>query len=195
LPQSIDYLSLARTSLRERFIANHPHPFLVAARALEEHEGPIPTLAVVDFGAITARKKPRADETGAFRTIAPPSTAAVAFASLGAVRAVVKTQLNFPSMITVGRTANNDVVIPDVTVSKFHAYFRAAGNQRFELCDAGSRNGTFVQGRPLVKRGPGVLVTPGDTIRVGHVEMQLVDAGICWDLANRRKKQSAASDW
>src|SRR5688572_28096960 len=33
----------------------------------------------------------------------------------------------FADMITVGRTANNDVVIDDVTVSRFHAFFKQKG--------------------------------------------------------------------
>ena len=54
-----------------------------------------------------------------------------------------KVQSTFPSMITVGRTDNNDLVVPDEQVSKFHAFFRLVGD-RVELSDAGSRNGTFV---------------------------------------------------
>ena len=41
------------------------------------------------------------------------------------VFSVEKTDRNgFVDMISVGRTANNDIVIPDRSVSKFHAYFK-----------------------------------------------------------------------
>jgi hypothetical protein len=51
----------------------------------------------------------------------------------------------FGMMITIGRAANNDVVIPDRRVSKFHAYFRQEG-EAWVLTDAGSTNGTTVEG-------------------------------------------------
>lgn len=35
----------------------------------------------------------------------------------------------FPRMITVGRTKNNDIILSDVGVSKFHAYFREEGGK------------------------------------------------------------------
>ena len=34
---------------------------------------------------------------------------------------------SFADMITIGRTPNNDVVLRDVTISRFHAYFRQRG--------------------------------------------------------------------
>ena len=51
----------------------------------------------------------------------------------------------FPRVVTVGRTKNNDVVLPDVSISKFHAFFKDEDG-RFVLADGESRNGTFVEG-------------------------------------------------
>ena len=70
-------------------------------------------------------------------------------ASVGLVIAPVRKRLDlFPEMITVGRTGNNDIVIPDATVSKFHAYFRVT-DKGLEIVDAGSRNGTKVMAGAL----------------------------------------------
>jgi S-DNA-T family DNA segregation ATPase FtsK/SpoIIIE len=96
------------------------------------------------------------------------------------VYAVKKTQLAFPSMITVGRTANNDLQVPDVRVSKFHGWFRVTSD-RVELTDAGSRNGTFVRGRRLAAKAAGVQVRYGDLVRFGELEFELLDPGAAWD--------------
>src|SRR3712207_3012192 len=60
---------------------------------------------------------------------------------------VVKNQENaFGRGITVGRTGNNDVVLDDGTVSRFHAWFQRETDGRYTLTDAGSKNGSFVAG-------------------------------------------------
>lgn len=62
----------------------------------------------------------------------------------------------FAMMVTMGRAENNDLVIPDGRVSKFHAYFRLLGD-RWLLTDANSTNGTRVDG---------VLVAPERSIEL-----------------------------
>lgn len=52
----------------------------------------------------------------------------------------------FASMITLGRAANNDLVLPHPGVSKFHAYFRQGPGGEWTIRDAGSLNGTRVDG-------------------------------------------------
>lgn len=49
----------------------------------------------------------------------------------------------FGMMITLGRANNNDLVIPDKRISKFHAYFKPLG-ETWRVYDANSRNGTYV---------------------------------------------------
>ncbi len=53
----------------------------------------------------------------------------------------------FAMMVTVGRAANNDIVLPYDGISKFHAYFSNVGG--WVLIDAKSTNGTFVESRRL----------------------------------------------
>lgn len=55
----------------------------------------------------------------------------------------------FTSMVTVGRAANNDLVLPHAGVSKFHAYFRQVEPGKWVLRDANSLNGTRVDGERL----------------------------------------------
>src|SRR5207302_10503529 len=123
--------------------------------------------AVRNRDALVAResagREPTGREpTGTFRLVdasKPKGAAAAAPPNERGGRPLVlplrKVQSTFPSMITVGRTDNNDLVVPDEQVSKFHAFFRLVG-ERVEISDAGSRNGTFVGGRRIESRGASV---------------------------------------
>lgn len=127
-------------------------------------------------GAAERAELPRRPERPG-RGVRDEATAVLAFA-------VRKTQDAFPNMITVGRTLNNDIVLYDVKISKFHAYFRQTA-ERVELFDAGSRNGTWAAGQAVVAKGaPGVLRI-GDHVKFSHHEFAFVDAGAAWDLMRR----------
>jgi pSer/pThr/pTyr-binding forkhead associated (FHA) protein/DNA-binding CsgD family transcriptional regulator len=47
-------------------------------------------------------------------------------------------------LIRVGRATDNDIVLDDAMVSRYHAEIRKAADGRWELRDAGSANGIFV---------------------------------------------------
>ncbi|MBU8897504.1 FHA domain-containing protein [Corallococcus sp. H22C18031201] len=85
---------------------------------------------------------------------------------------LVKSQGNaFGRGITVGRTGNNDVVLDDGSVSRFHAWFAwDAGKSCFLLTDAGSKNGSWVAGGRLPARKATVL-EDGTRLRFGQVEV------------------------
>jgi hypothetical protein len=91
---------------------------------------------------------------------------------------LLKSQGNaFGRGITLGRTGNNDVVLDDGSVSRFHAWFsRDAGDTGFLLTDAGSRNGSYVLGTRLVAR-KAVPVADGHRLRFGQVEVSFYSAG------------------
>jgi FHA domain len=91
----------------------------------------------------------------------------------------------YPSMITVGRTRNNDVVLPDVVVSKFHAFFREEEG-KYLLQDGDSRNGTFIDGRPVgAKAGKPCAVPSGSRVTFGLLDFWFLDAKGLQDLARR----------
>lgn len=54
----------------------------------------------------------------------------------------------FSLMVTLGRAPNNDIVLADRRVSKFHAYFRRVGSG-WTVSDANSTNGTKVDEVPV----------------------------------------------
>ena len=100
---------------------------------------------------------------------------------------LVKVQETFPSMIMLGRTLNNDIVVGDTSISKFHAFFRV-GPATVEVADAGSRNGTFVGGNQLEPKQMARL-KPGDRVRFARLAFQLLDAPACWDWLVRAMDQ------
>ncbi len=76
---------------------------------------------------------------------------------------------SFPDRITIGRTGNNDVVIPDSSVSRLHAYVRRDG-ARWLVADAGSKNGSWLADEPLAARKERPLVSRA-VLRLGDVDL------------------------
>lgn len=72
--------------------------------------------------------------------------------------------------VTIGRAASNDIVLPDLLVSRRHASLVRSG-AGWEIVDLGSDNGTYVNGR-RVTRSP---VEPDDAIGIGHQVFRLVE--------------------
>jgi ABC transport system ATP-binding/permease protein len=74
----------------------------------------------------------------------------------------------------IGRDLENEIVVDDPLVSRFHAELRARSDGRHELVDLGSRSGTFVNGR-LVDRA---ILEQLDIVSVGHHAFRLVGSGL-----------------
>jgi pSer/pThr/pTyr-binding forkhead associated (FHA) protein len=68
---------------------------------------------------------------------------------------------------SLGRSASNQVAIPDDRVSRRHAMIQVQGENEFWLVDFGSRNGTYLNGQRLTR--PSRLQS-GDHIVIGHAE-------------------------
>ena len=81
-------------------------------------------------------------------------------------------------LVTVGRESRHDIVIPDKSVSRFHAFVRLGGDGAFLVQDMGSTNGTSVNGTSVAPRGAGppTRLKPGDNVRIGQVEFTFTDA-------------------
>lgn len=74
----------------------------------------------------------------------------------------------FASMITIGRAPNNDIVIPAAAVSKFHAFIMLIGSgDPHLLVDAGSSNGTSVNGKQLEARTERAKLESGAEVKLG----------------------------
>ena len=66
--------------------------------------------------------------------------------------------------LTIGRAADNDVVLPDADVSRHHAVLAVTATD-ITMYDAGSTNGTWFAGRALP--ADGIRLHVGDVVRVG----------------------------
>jgi hypothetical protein len=153
-----DYRFEASRRSRDEFGREHPHFFLVGL--LRKASEPVPT----------------GEDDKTYSSVAPPSKWNESVTKIFAVR---KVQTVFPSMITVGRTQNNDIVIADGEISRFHGYFHVL-NDQLEIADAGSVHGTFLND---VRLAPSTLqvVGAGARIRFGTHEFRLLDAPGTWE--------------
>ena len=71
--------------------------------------------------------------------------------------------------LTIGRSPGNGLVLDDQQASRRHAEIRRLGAGRYSLQDAGSANGTWVNGRRLA--APGELRS-GDVISIGKARLR-----------------------
>ncbi len=70
----------------------------------------------------------------------------------------------------IGRALENELVVSDLQVSRYHAEFRAHPDGRYEIVDLGSHNGTYVNGQAVQRH----LLGPNDIVGVGHSTFRLV---------------------
>lgn len=81
--------------------------------------------------------------------------------------------------ISVGRAPNKDIVLRHSSISKFHAWFEVHDSGTFHVVEAGSKNGTRVNGNRIPAKEPCALQS-GDSILFGSVETVLCDARALW---------------
>jgi hypothetical protein len=158
----------------DAFRARHGEYFLVRRGALAPERRPKrPQLTISLKDGLAATNEPA-------RTGPPASMDLIVFP----VRATGRSP--FPHMITVGRTKNNDVILSDIGVSKFHAFFKEEGGKVL-LQDAESRNGTFASGLPVPtnKLGKPTVVAPGTKLKFGMLEFWLLNAAGLQELTRR----------
>jgi hypothetical protein len=82
-----------------------------------------------------------------------------------------------PTRVSVGRAPNKDIVLRHDSVSKFHAWFELDESGSFFVTDAGSKNATWLNGKPIVMA---TSVRAGDTLRFGTVDATLCSPRALW---------------
>jgi ABC-type multidrug transport system ATPase subunit/pSer/pThr/pTyr-binding forkhead associated (FHA) protein len=73
--------------------------------------------------------------------------------------------------MSIGRTPDNDLVLSDLDVSRYHAELRKSSTGSYEIVDKGSHNGTFVNGQRITRK----LLTEDDLVSIGHSTFRLTD--------------------
>jgi tetratricopeptide (TPR) repeat protein len=155
---------LAKSLTRKEFVGTFPFPFLL------EIGGRL--RAGSEFSDEETQVGKRLEAMGDAPPLAP--------ADEPFVMPVRKVASAVPSAVTLGRASTNDVIVRDGFISKVHAFFRNSEG-RWELADAGSRNGTWVASRRLDSKGEAVVVRSGDVLTFGRVAFFFLDAAGLWD--------------
>lgn len=147
MPQKLDAFIEQHKVLSEAdFAAKYPHPLLVVEVPLEE------TQDSLRHAFSTSTSHPTVAELEKERDAVPT------------VFPIFREGGSAVSMITVGRTRISDVFLDHPSISKLHAYFRQDGpSGAFTVTDAGSTNGTTLNGRQLIAK-ESVEVGDGDEI-------------------------------
>ena len=85
---------------------------------------------------------------------------------IGRVFALAKAKFAPPGPITIGRTPDNDVTIAESSISARHCFARVLGAE-VTLTDAGSTNGTFINGVRLPPK-KAQKIAEGDVLTLGR---------------------------
>lgn len=85
-----------------------------------------------------------------------------AFLVLEGVKVIPLTKV----IINIGRRLENDIVIDDPRVSRYHAQLRVV-NDGYELIDVNSMGGTYINGNRITKS----ILYPNDLISLAGVEL------------------------
>jgi hypothetical protein len=89
--------------------------------------------------------------------------------------------------IWIGRGRQNDIVLPDASISTMHAFIRTDDEGRFYLQDMMSKNGSFVYNQrvPALGTGDPLPFRTGDRIRLGTVKLTFLAAAEFITLVNQ----------
>ena len=144
-------------------------------------------VAAVARGALVGRENPRpqrrlarGSEMGRLAALEASSSLAQLRRSWQILPLAKRPGGAFVDVITVGRTAQNDIQLEDMSVSRFHAFFRRRDGV-WLVCDAGSSNGTTVGGAPLPPRSER-MVESGTAVTFGTVELTFYLADALFDV-------------
>ncbi len=164
---TLEHLALAFKNLPlEALIAAHGNAFLF-------HVGPL---------------DPARQPQGSLRTMSytptDPGPASAGFLASSLVFPILQTNRSpIPDFVSIGRVRNNDIIITELSISKFHAYLRVT-EAGYVIQDAGSSNGTSIDGRPLAGKESRRLEL-NSALRLGGVDLSYIDAAALHRLLTR----------
>lgn len=125
-----------------------------------------PVLVVRSFAG--KLREGRAAAGGTMVSERPNDLVATGSQLIGRVFLVKKATHTPPGPVTLGRTGDNDIAIPEYSISKRHCWFRLDG-ARWVLLDLGSTNGTLLDGLPIAAKRP-MPLQDGATLTFGRFD-------------------------
>jgi pSer/pThr/pTyr-binding forkhead associated (FHA) protein len=93
--------------------------------------------------------------------------------------------------LRIGRMKQNDIVISNASVSRFHALLRREEG-RVILEDSGSENGCYVNGTRVTDP---IELRPGDEVMIGKHELVLSEAGSEEEVSSEAPKEEKNDAW
>lgn len=121
---------------------------------------------VIQLGTRMWRDLATVESSDAAGTVSPSGASLTVLAAED--ESLVGRRFNFDRKITVGRGADNDIVVADAFASHHHAEITMRNNL-YIIEDLGSANYTYVNGRVLVGKA---YLRPGDEIRIGLLALK-----------------------
>ena len=85
------------------------------------------------------------------------------------IRPTSRMPLPAKAALRIGRIPDNNLVLPDLDVSRHHAELRASPTGNYEIVDLGSHNGTYVNGR----RVSSAVIGEDDIVSIGRSTFRL----------------------
>ena len=77
--------------------------------------------------------------------------------------------------VTIGRGKENDVAVDDATLSRVHLVLMRPESGGWTVRDAGSSNGTYLEGR-LLETGKPALLASGTHLQAGSVRLTFLES-------------------
>ncbi len=142
------------------FLEANPHPFLI---------GELGELTVQELGYDTIDPK---DERP------PEDDTASGIADIGRTQiyaVIARPETPFAHLVSVGRAANNDIVLSYEGVSKLHAVFTRHGERDWQVSDSDSQAGTTIDGTPI-RPGEKQPVADGAVVAFGPARLTFLSA-------------------
>ncbi len=160
---------------RQRLSANQPHP-VDANTVLAIGPVPLPVgLALRLMGEAPAARPATGQApqqgTSAMSGVSAPQTGEQSSRRHRTILGQMAMTGSAQQTQSIGRTPNNDIVLPQPQVSSRHALIHHVGGKLF-IEDAGSANGTFVRGQ-RIPAGQRVAVSPGEKVFIGPMPLLL----------------------
>jgi pSer/pThr/pTyr-binding forkhead associated (FHA) protein len=151
------------------------------------HTYPTPVLIVAGIGGVLQGNTSRSGTM-----IAANIDLIQATALAGRVFPVVKGKNSVPGPVSIGRTSDNDLAIPEYTISTRHCILALISGQ-YRLTDLGATNGTMVNDVKLTPRKPFAL-NGGETIRMGRFTLLFHLPGGFGDYLRERTQPTPATE-
>lgn len=162
------YAKALGATTREAFVREHDHPFLIQMNEGKAADG-------------HAR-------TSAFATLVPESSKNARAGKpegLWIFEVAKRPGANaFDLMVTLGRTHNNDIIVDELSVSKFHASLRRDPQGRWTITDM-STNGVRVDDVKLARDKPVPLRSGARLLLADAIELIFLAPGDAFDYLKR----------